>query len=340
MDVLVVGAGFSGAVIARELSEAGINVHIIDERKHIAGNCYDEVSDLGIRYHKYGPHIFHTNIDQVYKYLTYWDEFVQYRHRVKALTASGRLETIPPNIDTLKRFSRNEIIETFYRPYSEKMWGMQLEELDPTIVARVPIKEDLCDEYFPQDKYQGFPKSGYTKVFERILDHNKIRVNLNTKFIKRMALDYDFVFNSMPIDEFFGYQFGELPYRSLRFHNKIIDEDQYQSFPTINFTDTGKFTRVTEWKNYPGHGHCKGKTLITVEEPCDYKCNNRERYYPVKDVNGYNRKLFKRYKKLTPANMKFIGRCGLYTYINMDQAINMALQTAKNFLTEFNRGIT
>tara|TARA_B100000575_G_scaffold55709_1_gene41868 strand:- start:95 stop:745 length:651 start_codon:yes stop_codon:yes gene_type:complete len=212
------------------------------------------------------------------------------------------------------------------------MWGKKIEELDPSILRRVPVRDDDNEDYFPNDAYQVMPKDGYTKVFEMILNQDRINVKLSQPFDKTMEKDYDHIFNCMPIDEYFQFKYGQLPYRSIKFHHVTLPMPKVLPTSNVNFTNDGPYTRVTEWKNFPEHGKNNYVTALTYEEPCDYKFNDYERYYPVKDVDGENRKKYHEYKKLIKSNMTFIGRCGMYVYIDMHQAISSALYTAKKFL--------
>ena len=331
-SILIVGAGFSGAVIARELAEAGHRVTIIDQRNHIGGNAYDYDHE-GIRIHKYGPHLFHTNNKEVVDWLSKFTEWVDYKHKVKAQLDDGTYVTLPVNRETKKIVGEENILDTFFRPYTLKMWGKTLDELDPSIINRIPTRDDDNELYFPNDEYQMMPKDGYTKLFENIFKHKYIKVFTGTKFSTSMEKKYDHVFNSMPIDEYFKYKHGELPYRSIKFHHKTVPMARVLPTATVNFTHNGPYTRVTEWKNIPNHGIDSKQTIITYEEPCDYKDNNKERYYPVKDVDGVNRETYKKYKEMVDTDrMTFIGRCGMYVYVDMHQAISSALATAKRFL--------
>jgi UDP-galactopyranose mutase len=338
-EILVVGAGFSGAIISRELAEAGISITLIDERDHIGGNAYDYTNEYGIRVHKYGPHLFHTSNKKVFEYISKYTEWVEYKHKVKAQLENGDFVTLPVNKETKNIVGEENIIDIFFRPYTKKMWGKELEELNPEIINRIPIRNDTNEYYFPDDEFQYMPKDGYTKIFEKILDHPNIKVLLNTAFKKSFVDKYAHVFNSMPIDEFYEYRFGELPYRSIKFHNISIPSPKLLPVTTVNFTHNGPFTRITEWKNIPSHGKNSSMTTLTFEEPCDYKENNMQRYYPVKDLNGENRKIYKKYAQFNKENdskITFIGRCGLYVYIDMHQAISSAIATARNFLKERN----
>ncbi len=333
-SILIVGAGFSGAVIARELAEAGHKCTIIDKRHHIGGNAYDYECS-GIRIHKYGPHLFHTNNKEVVDWLSQFTEWVDYEHKVKAQLDDGTYVTLPVNRETKEIVGEDKILDTFFRPYTLKMWGKTLDELDPSIINRIPTRDDDNELYFPNDKYQMMPKDGYTKIFENIFKHKNIKVFTGTRFTKSMEKKYDHVFNSMPIDQYFNNKHGELPYRSIKFHKVLLPMAKVLPTATVNFTHDGPYTRVTEWKNIPNHGNSATQTILTYEEPCDYKDNNKERYYPVKDVDGVNRETYKKYKEMVDTDrMTFIGRCGMYVYVDMHQAISSALATSKRYLKE------
>lgn len=322
-NILVVGTGFSGSVIARELADKGYNVTIIDRRSHIGGNCFDEMVN-GVRVHKYGPHLFHTNNAKVVDWLSKFTEWVEYKHKVKAYF-NGEFLTLPPNQHT-QNVLGNRLFDVIYAPYTFKMWGTL--GIDSKVLDRIKIRNDDNEFYFPNDSYQYLPKDGYTKVFENILTHPNITVQLNTVYNKDLESQYDRVFNSMAIDEYYDYCYGELPYRSIKFHH--TDTIDFK-MPTavVNFTDNSKFTRVTNWSMLPSHGSGE---LYTLEEPCDYKENNLERYYPVKDVDNINKVVYNKYKSIHNNKVTFIGRCGLYTYLDMDMAIASSLSIANQFL--------
>lgn len=335
MNYLVVGAGFSGAVIARELAEAGCKVWVLESRDHVAGNAYDYVNTDGIRVHKYGPHLFHTSNRTVFDWLSKFTEWVPYKHKVKALLEDGRFATLPVNRSTKNMVGEENVLDVFFRPYTKKMWGVELDELNPEIINRVPIRDDDNEYYFPDDVYQYMPLNGYTALVKNILDHKNITVKLNTEYkpeYEKNVVKFDHIFNSMPIDQYFDFKYGALPYRSIRFDTITLPITQALPTATVNFTHDGPKTRVTEWKNIPNHGVNKYNTTLTFEEPCDYADNNYERYYPVKDRDGKNRKLYEKYRNEQPENMTFIGRCGLYAYLDMHQAINSALTTVRKFL--------
>lgn len=337
MNVIVIGAGFAGTTIARQFADAGHQVFVYDVRQHIAGNAFDTVHPCGIRYHAYGPHLFHTNNKRVWDYLNAFGQWVPYQHRVKALLLDGTFVTLPVNRETKEIVGEENIIETFYRPYSEKMWGMKLEDIDPTILARVKVRDDDNEFYFPDDEYQGLPVDGYTRLIENMLDHPNIKVSLGVYMRPETIPSDTLVFNSSAIDEWYDYKYGELPYRSIAFEH-YTSPCYGLRYPTAttNYTHTGPVTRVTEWKHLPHHNTIENNpvTLLTYEIPCCYKENRYERYYPVKDPDGKNREIYQRYKALADEdpNMHFIGRCGSYVYMDMHQAVNQALNISERFL--------
>jgi len=369
-EILVVGAGFAGACYARTLAEGGFLVHVIDKRDHIGGNAFDFVDENGIRRHRYGPHLFHTNNARVVEWLKRFGEWVPYEHRVKALLEDGRFVPLPVNIDTINGiFSTDfktedevkahlakisvsneapknaaeylyscigqQLTDLFFRRYTKKMWSLDLEEMDAAVVKRIPLRFDREDRYFPNDVFQIMPRYGYTGVFESIFDHENIRIDLNTAFEKSSAAAYRHVFNSMPIDEYYDFQFGELPYRSIRFHHREETDKKNYTWGTTNFTDEGPLTRETYWDILPNHlVQDTGRYTITAEEPCDYRDNNFERYYPVKTADGRYDEVYARYKAQaeTDPDITFIGRCGTYQYLDMHQVINQSLMGAEAWL--------
>lgn len=369
--VLIVGAGFAGAVYARTLAEAGFAVHVIDRRDHIGGNAYDFVDQNGIRVHRYGPHLFHTSNTAVFTWLQRFGTWIAYCHKVRAILPSGQLAPLPVNRDTINLVF-NEALETaaeteaflrriavpiaepanaaehlrsrigdvltdlFFRPYTRKMWGLELEQMDASVVRRLPIRFDNTDAYFPDDLHQALPARGYASVFAAVFDHPAIRVETGVAYAKGMERGYCACFNSMAIDEYFGHELGDLPYRSLRFHAHRQAMDSNRPVSVCNYTDAGPFTRETWWHVLPGHlvqdsGYC----TVSVEEPCDYRDNNDERYYPVKTADGRYQGLYRQYRRLAEAlpDMHFIGRCGTYQYLDMDQVINQSLAGARHWLS-------
>jgi UDP-galactopyranose mutase len=370
--ILVVGAGFAGAVYARELAEQGWRVDVIDRRPHIAGNAYDEVDATGVRRHVYGPHLFHTSNDRVMAWLQRFSAFLPYEHRVSALVPRlRRCLPLPVNRGTINavfgqslrtadevraflariavphptprnaaeylesRIGR-ELTELFFRPYTRKMWGLELEQMSASVVQRIPIRDDDEDRYFPGERHQGLPQGGYAELITRILDHPAIRVSLGTPFMKQMARDYAACFTSMAIDEYFDQALGPLPYRSLRFHHRT-EPESYALGKTmqVNFTDESIYTRQSDWSLLPDHVvRATGFKTVTLEEPCADTDNNMERYYPVKTTDGAPQALYERYRALAKSepNLHFIGRCGTYRYLDMDQVINQSLQGVRAWL--------
>jgi len=331
MEILVVGAGLSGATIARVLADNGYTITLIERRDHVAGNAFDFINSHGIRIHKYGPHLFHTSDAKVVGFLSRFTEWIPYQHRVKAKLEDGRLVTLPVNRETAHIVGEENILDVFYRPYTKKMWGVDMEELDSSVLQRVEVRSDLNDLYFPSDSFQALPAAGYTSLVEEMLKHRSIKVQLCREFETGMEREFGHTFNSMSIDEYFGAYNGLLPYRSMKFHHYDIPIPNIFPVAVVNFTHSERFTRATEWKNFPGHGLSEGWTSITVEEPCDFRDNDFERYYPVKDSDGCNRALYQKYNAMVPPNMTFIGRCGLYVYLDMHQAVSSALATANRF---------
>ena len=377
-EALVVGAGFSGAVHARSLAEAGHRVLVIDKRAHVAGNAFDEVGPEGVMVHRYGPHLFHTANRRVLDWVRRFAEWTPYKHRVRAVLPGGRTAPMPINLDTVNevfgtRFGgaaevqahlarvsvphaapRNAaehlasrigtvLTDLFFRPYTKKMWDLDLEELDAAVVKRLPLRFDREDTYFPASECQILPKGGYTQLIGRVLDHPLITVSLGTPFDHAMTRSALHTFLSMPIDEFFGFSEGELPYRSIRFHDRCVEEADVGApwagvadrCSVLNFTDSGPYTRETAWHLLPGHlVRDGGKRLFTREEPCDYRANNMERFYPVKTADKHNDRLYASYVEHAKRqrNVTFIGRCGTYRYLDMDQVINQALMGAEAWL--------
>lgn len=357
---LVVGAGFSGATIARKLAEdLNQKVVVIDAKDHIGGNAYDYRDKNGIMIHKYGSHIFHTNLENVWNFLSRFTSFNTYMHKVIAVI-DGIETTIPFNFRTLYdvfpqslaqrieekllkqfefnkkvpilefqkqddedlRFLANYVYEKVFLHYTTKQWGVKPTEVDGAVTARVPVYLS-CDERYFQDKYQGIPLQGYTEVIRKMLDHPNIEVLLNTKF-KNITEKYDRIFYTGPIDEFFDYKFGELPYRSVNFKIEEYNTEYYQSNAVVNYPCNYDFTRIHEYKYYLDD---KSSTTVIAKEYSEkFEIGKNERYYPIPNIE--NEELYNRYldeaKKLD--NMYFLGRLGDYKYYDMDKAINRALE--------------
>ena len=352
-DYLVVGAGFAGATIAERLaSQAGKKVLICDKRPHIGGNAYDHYDAAGILVHRYGPHIFHTNSREVYEYLSHFTEWRPYQHRVLACV-DGQLLPIPINLDTVNRMYGTsytsfelekffesvaepvaairtsedvivskvgrELYEKFFRNYTRKQWGLDPSELDACVTARVPVRTNRDDRYFT-DTYQVMPLHGYTRMFERMLTHPNIKILLNAEYreIENAFPQAEVIFTG-PVDEFFEYRFGRLPYRSLDFAFETRNVPVAQSGPVINYPNENAYTRVTEFKYLTGQEH--PKTTLVYE----YAKSTGDPYYPVPKPE--NALLYKKYQELADATdgVHFLGRLGTYKYYNMDQCVAQAL---------------
>jgi UDP-galactopyranose mutase len=352
-DYLVVGAGFAGATIAERLAvHADKKVLVCDKRPHIGGNAYDHYDEAGILVHRYGPHIFHTNSREVYDYLSRFTAWRPYQHRVLA-NVDGQLLPIPINLDTVNRMygtnftsfeleaffksvaepveavrtsedvivSRvgRELYEKFFRNYTRKQWGLDPSELDACVTARVPVRTNRDDRYFT-DAYQVMPLHGYTRMFERMLSHPNIKTLLNADYreIDGTIPHAEVIFTG-PIDEYFDYCLGRLPYRSLEFVFETRNMPVAQAGPVINHPNDNAYTRVTEFKYLTGQEHAK--TTLVYE----YARAEGDPYYPV--PRAENRALYKQYQELaakTPG-VHFLGRLGTYQYYNMDQVVAQAL---------------
>lgn len=354
-DYLIVGAGFAGSVLAERLaSKANKKVLIIDKRNHIAGNAYDHYDEAGILVHKYGPHIFHTNSKVVFDYLSQFTAWRNYQHRVLA-NIDGQLLPIPINLNTInqmyglnlnsdelvgffeKRAEKKtnvltsedvvvnsvgrELYEKFFRGYTQKQWGLDPSELNASVTARVPTRTNKDNRYFT-DTYQAMPLHGYTKMFEKMLDHPNIHIMLNTDYKDILEeINYQRLIFTGPIDEFFDYRFGRLPYRSINFKFETLDQEQFQQTGTINYPNDYAFTRITEFKHLSGQRH--HKTSIVYEFPT----SEGDPYYPIPQPE--NAALYKKYQTLAAQteDVYFVGRLGTYKYYNMDQVVAQSLAT-------------
>ncbi len=361
-DFLIVGAGFAGSVLAERLArDRNKKVLLVDRRNHIAGNAYDHYNDDGILVHKYGPHIFHTNSKEVFEYLGQFTEWRPYEHRVEA-SVDGQLIPIPINLDTINKlyglsldsfgveefFKKvaepiehiktsedqvvskvgRELYEKFFKNYTKKQWGMDPSELDASVAARIPVRTNRDDRYFT-DTYQAMPLNGYTRMFERMLDHPNIHIMLNTDY---RALEGEVQYRQMiytgPIDEFFDYCYGKLPYRSLEFKHETHNVPVYQPAPVVNYPNEQLYTRITEFKYLTGQEHLK--TSIVFE----YPQAEGDPYYPVPKPE--NAEMYAKYKELADAmtNVYFVGRLATYKYYNMDQVTAQALTMFKKITGE------
>jgi UDP-galactopyranose mutase len=355
-DVLIVGAGFAGSVCARVLAEAGRQVLIIDKRDHIGGNAYDKVDEHGVLIHPYGPHIFHTSSKRIIEWLSRFTNWRFYEHRVLA-SVDGQLLPIPINRTTINRLygldldeegvaawlervrePRNpirtsedvvlnsvgrDLCDKFFRGYTRKQWGLDLAELSASVTARIPTRTNDDDRYFT-DTYQFMPADGYTAMFRRMLDHPNITVQLNIDYFAiRDSVQANHTVFTGPIDAFFDYCYGRLPYRSLRFeHQHLPDTEQYQAVGTVNYPNDHDYTRITEFKHLTGQQH-SGTSIVR-----EYPQAEGEPYYPV--PRPENEALFKRYEALAEQrrDVTFVGRLAQYRYYNMDQVVGAALKAS------------
>lgn len=357
IDVLIVGTGFAGSVVARELADADRKVLVIDKRPHIAGNAYDSYDANGILIHNYGPHIFHTNSEKVVRWLSRFTDWRFYEHRVLAKVGE-QLLPIPINRTTINQLYGidldeqgvanyleqhreprdpiktsedvvlnsvgSDLCNKFFRGYTQKQWGLDLSELSAGVAARIPTRTNEDDRYFT-DTHQLMPLEGYTAMFERMLDHPNITVELGVDYCQTRD-DYQAktIVYTGPIDEYYKFRFGKLPYRSLRFeHQHIAEIEQYQSVGTINFPNDHAYTRTTEFKHLSGQ-KSNGTSLVS-----EYPQSEGDPYYPI--PRPENEVLFKKYQELikTEEGIYFVGRLAQYRYYNMDQVVASALTTAK-----------
>jgi len=361
-DYLIVGAGFAGSVLAERLANiAGKKVLIIDKRSHIGGNAFDHYNKDGILVHKYGPHIFHTNSREVFDYLGKFTDWRPYEHKVLA-SVDGQLLPIPINLNTINSMyglSLNsdqledffteravkktpvltsedvvigrvgkELYEKFFKGYTKKQWDLDPSELDASVTARVPIRTNRDDRYFV-DTFQAMPAQGYTQMFEKMLDHPNIKIMLNTDY--KEIVDH-FQFRKMiytgPIDRFFDFRYGKLPYRSLQFKFETVDKDVAQVAGTINYPNEHPYTRITEFKYLTGQKHHK-TSLVT-----EYPMAEGDPYYPIPTIA--NAELYKKYQALAAesVNTYFTGRLATYKYYNMDQVVAQSLTLFKKIINE------
>ena len=364
MRIAIVGSGFSGSVIARELAERGYGIELFESRPHLAGNCHTTRDpETGVMLHVYGPHIFHTSNEQVWAYIQKFGKFMPFINRVKA-HAKGRVYSLPVNLMTINqlfgkqlspaearefiaslgdqsitdpqifeeqalRFVGREIYEAFFRGYTRKQWGVEPSALPASILKRLPVRFNYDDNYYTS-KYQGIPVEGYTSIIERMLDHPNIRIHQATKFTRAMAQDFGHVFYSGPIDSWFEYAEGQLGYRTLDFKLSRHDGD-YQGNAVINYCgEDVPWTRIAEHKHFaPWEQH--EKTIISHEH--SRLCGRDDTpYYPLRLVN--DRALLERYVAQARAEqgVTFVGRLGTYRYLDMHVTIEEALNTAKIFL--------
>jgi UDP-galactopyranose mutase len=352
-DYFIVGAGYAGSVLAERLArDAGKKVLLVDRRSHIAGNAYDHLDASGILVHKYGPHIFHTNSAEIFSYLSQFTQWRKFEHRVRA-HVDGKLLPIPINLDTVNqlyglnldsaglekffasvaekvehiRTSEDVVVSTvgrdlyekFFRGYTRKQWGLDPSELSSQVTARIPVRTNHDDRYF-SDAYQWMPRHGFTHLFENMLDHDNITIELSTDYRDiKDSVPYREMIYTGPIDEYFDFRYGQLPYRSLEFRHETHNQEVFQSAPVINYPNDHEYTRVTEFKYLTGQKHAK--TSIVYEYPRD----EGDPYYPI--PRPQNAELNSKYQALvnnTPG-LYFVGRLASYRYYNMDQVVGQAL---------------
>ena len=364
MTNLIAGAGLSGAIIANRIAnELNEKVTVIDKRNTIAGNIFDyKDKETGILVHKYGPHIFHTNNKEIWDYLSKYTKWHYFFLQPNAVF-EGKICNIPFNLNTLYqvfsssmaqrieeklisnygygikvpilklkenqdkdlKFLSDYVYENMFKNYTMKQWGLKPEEIDPEVTARVPFYISFDNRYF-QDKYQGIPLEGYTKLVENLLNHPNIKVKLNTDY-KNVKEKYKRVFYSGAIDEYFDYKFGQLPYRSLNFEMRTLNQEYYQKSVVTNYPNNYDFTRITEHKYFLNQK--SNKTIISFEYPQKFELGKNERYYPIS--NPKTKELYDKYKQLAEKieGLYFIGRLGTYKYYNMDKAAENVFELFK-----------
>ena len=363
MSILIVGAGLSGAVIGRELAQAGQDVTILDARAHIGGNCHTQRdAETGVMVHVYGPHIFHTDDQGVWDYVNRFATFEPYKNRVKS-TVDGQVYALPVNLHTINQFFGmamrpdearafiaeraedipepqnfeeqalafvgRDLYEAFFKGYTEKQWGCDPRALPASILKRLPLRFNYDDNYFFH-KYQGMPRDGYTAMIQAILDHPRITVHLNTAYDPANGGDWDHVFWSGPLDGYFNYDLGRLGYRTLNFE-RFTAQGDYQGCAVMNYGDRDvPHTRITEHKHFSPWEEHEGSVLYretsAAAGPEDIP------YYPIRLVE--EKELLARYvaqAQATPG-VTFVGRLGTYRYLDMDVTIREALDTAQIWL--------
>lgn len=362
MKFLMVGAGFSGAVIGRELAKAGHDISIIDARDHIGGNCHTERDkDTGVMVHVYGPHIFHTDDGEVWDYVNEFATFNPYKNRVKT-TAQGQVFSLPVNLHTINqffgktmrpdeahafiteeqadtsitdpqsfeeqalRFVGPALYEAFFKGYTEKQWGVSPTALPASILKRLPLRFNYNDDYFAHE-YQGMPRDGYTDLIEKILDHDRISVQLSTTYTQAMAADYDHVVWSGALDGYFDFSLGRLGYRTLDFE-RFTAEGDYQGCAVMNYGDRDvPYTRITEHKHFSPWETHEGSVMY---REFSRECGPDDiPYYPIRLVD--EKEMLESYVDLAKStkNVTFVGRLGTYRYLDMDVTIREALDTAQ-----------
>jgi len=362
VDWLIVGAGFTGLVLAERIaSQLDKTVLVVEQRDHIGGNAYDHYDDNGILVHRYGPHLFHTNSEKVWRYLSQFTEWHPYEHRVLA-QVDGKKVPVPFNLNSLyavfapghaskleellrkhyglgskvpilklRREASGElhslaeyIYEEIFYGYNLKQWGLTPEELGPGVTGRVPVNVSRDNRYF-QDRFQAIPKHGYTRMLQRMANHPNIKILLDTAYREIAGeVKFDGMIYTGLIDEFFDYVFGELPYRSLRFEFEYHAVAKYQEVAQVNYPDEQPYTRISEYKHITGqraHG-----TTVSIEYPLAYRREQNLPYYPVpREENRKRYNLYLSEAESLDQRVVFAGRLADYKYYNMDQAVARAL---------------
>lgn len=355
-NILIIGSGISACTLAERYAKKGNSVEIIEKKNHIGGNCYDFYDEVGILVARYGAHIFHTNHDDVWKYVNKFSDWYPYKHKVLSYT-KNKLVPIPVNINTVnilfninikteeemntwlnnhvKKISApknseesalsrvgKELYEMMFKNYTKKQWGLWPNELDASVMNRIPVRKNFNDEYF-NDKYQAMPQEGYSKIFNKMLDNKNIKITLNTDYfdIKDNIKKYDKIFFTGQIDQFFNYKYGRLQYRCLEFKFETYDKEYFQQNSVINYPNDLDFIRIVEHKYFSGQK--SNKTTISK----DYTSWDGDPSYPV--LTDINKILYEKYRKeaeiLESKGVYFVGRLANYKYFNMDEAFKNAL---------------
>lgn len=368
MSILIVGAGLSGATIGRELAKQGYSIHVIEQRDHIAGNCFDYVNEAGILMNKYGVHMFHTNSERVWNYVQEFTEWAPWKHKVLGRIGDTYFP-IPVNIETVNTLCGTTIqteeemrawlaatatplpggsatnseevalarvgevlYEKIFKDYTYKQWAKWPAELAPSVLERIPVRTDWDPHYF-SDRWQALPVRGYTDMVRAMLDHPNIRVSLNTEYTHAMRRDYDYVFYTGPIDQYYAAAgYPRLEYRSIRFEEETLPIDQFQPSVQINYPSASEpFTRIIEYKHLL-HQNVPGRTTIVRE----YTTADGDPYYPV--PTAANQEVYRQYQALAAADeaagIFFVGRLATYKYYNMDAAILAALEATDKFTND------